>query len=359
PNNVNAVAAFGKTVYSVDENHPTLIIDNSALNTNGNSQAIYNGLWPYAQLVETLGEDWYPVSFGLNSNLTGSVANETQYTVNTAQSYNHWHHESAMVLELNSGKNNNPNIQPSFSQMQSMYNQVINETSFTPRIVLWYSYVPTTYGTISMSQFINLVTLINPSGVCRVQGQPNVTTTQCEGTDTHTITKYCNGKQISDVDNGPSASCGATCQQLNNCQPTPTPVPSTPTPTPFHLGCIDMRCTKVAGEGSDTCNPNVTNTCVTPTPTPILTNIPTITPTPTLPITVPNSPQATRQPVYGDINHDGKVDILDYNVLIECYGEKYHSSTCPAGTSPDLDNDGVVDGVDYVILVGIINKEGN
>ncbi|MDE2590066.1 MAG: hypothetical protein KGL95_10430, partial [Patescibacteria group bacterium] len=58
-----------------------------------------------------------------------------------------------------------------------------------------------------------------------------------------------------------------------------------------------------------------------------------------------------------DFNH---VYTLDWNALVDCFGDKKSSSTCTAhGTFPntqdtvtDLNDDGQVDGVDYTILMG-------
>lgn len=51
--------------------------------------------------------------------------------------------------------------------------------------------------------------------------------------------------------------------------------------------------------------------------------------------------------VSGDLNNDNQLDILDYNILISCYGSKQ----CPPDqkAASDLNSDGAVDGVDYNI----------
>ena len=65
----------------------------------------------------------------------------------------------------------------------------------------------------------------------------------------------------------------------------------------------------------------------------------------------------------GDINNDNKVDGLDYNLVVECYG--YNKSTgyvppnCPInsisdsikGLFADINDDGLVDGIDYNMVL--------
>lgn len=62
--------------------------------------------------------------------------------------------------------------------------------------------------------------------------------------------------------------------------------------------------------------------------------------------------------ISGDINGDNVLNILDYNLLLSCYG----SNVCPpvykAGS--DLNDDGVVNGVDYnIFLYNIGHQAGN
>lgn len=105
---------------------------------------------------------------------------------------------------------------------------------------------------------------------------------------------------------------------------TPTPTPSlTPTPIP-------------------TSTPTPLPT-LTPTPTPTLapTPTPTLTPTPT-PI-----------PILGDIDKNGKVDIFDYNLLLENFAWKGN----PGENIADLDTDGDVDILDYNLLLENFGKQ--
>ncbi|HEV2340103.1 MAG TPA: cellulase family glycosylhydrolase [Patescibacteria group bacterium] len=59
--------------------------------------------------------------------------------------------------------------------------------------------------------------------------------------------------------------------------------------------------------------------------------------------------------VAGDINNDDQIDILDYNILISCYGSAVNTSSCPATFRPSTlsprvdinDDNGQVDGGDY------------
>ncbi len=61
----------------------------------------------------------------------------------------------------------------------------------------------------------------------------------------------------------------------------------------------------------------------------------------------------------GDINNDNVVDLTDYNILIDCYGQKQTSPACKAhnltdqtkGLFADMNDDGTVNGTDYNILL--------
>ncbi len=60
--------------------------------------------------------------------------------------------------------------------------------------------------------------------------------------------------------------------------------------------------------------------------------------------------------VTGDINNDNQLDLLDYNLLIGCYGGKMNTPSClakPSVTSAgaDINDDGVVDGGDYNLFL--------
>lgn len=60
--------------------------------------------------------------------------------------------------------------------------------------------------------------------------------------------------------------------------------------------------------------------------------------------------------VTGDINNDGQLDILDYNMLIGCFGMKQNSASCtmpPTTQSPgtDINDDGIIDGADYNLFL--------
>lgn len=94
-------------------------------------------------------------------------------------------------------------------------------------------------------------------------------------------------------------------------------------------------------------------TCAPPKPSP--TAVPSVSPT-TKPSVSPTakpstSPSPTTTQKLGDINGDGKVDIVDYQLLIACYGDKFSTDSCTAGSAADLNEDGAVDGVDYNIFL--------
>src|SRR6266487_2881288 len=56
--------------------------------------------------------------------------------------------------------------------------------------------------------------------------------------------------------------------------------------------------------------------------------------------------------VSGDINSDNVIDLLDYNILIGCYGSKANTSSCLNKVGADLNEDGAVDGIDYNTWLG-------
>ncbi|MBI3070342.1 MAG: hypothetical protein HYY87_03505, partial [Candidatus Levybacteria bacterium] len=57
--------------------------------------------------------------------------------------------------------------------------------------------------------------------------------------------------------------------------------------------------------------------------------------------------------VLGDINADNKLSILDYNILVDCFGDKANSQTCGNNNKDfaDLDDNGRIDGVDYNLFL--------
>ena len=62
----------------------------------------------------------------------------------------------------------------------------------------------------------------------------------------------------------------------------------------------------------------------------------------------------------GDINGDNRIDILDYNLLRDCFGNKADTSACSAKANADINDDGVVDGIDYNAFIKSLSvKEGD
>jgi hypothetical protein len=71
----------------------------------------------------------------------------------------------------------------------------------------------------------------------------------------------------------------------------------------------------------------------------------------------------------GDLNMDNKIDILDYNIFVTCYGNKANSAVCQkpldaTTTKPiifaDINDDGVVDGTDYILFLKSLSvREGD
>lgn len=77
-------------------------------------------------------------------------------------------------------------------------------------------------------------------------------------------------------------------------------------------------------------------------------------------ITISSSSQTITLPeisvVSGDVNNDNQLDISDYNDIISCFGSKQTSSSCSypitvKSPGADINDDGVVDGVDYNIFL--------
>ena len=60
--------------------------------------------------------------------------------------------------------------------------------------------------------------------------------------------------------------------------------------------------------------------------------------------------------VAGDINNDNQLDLLDYNILISCFGSKQSTTSCvkpPTQQSlgADINDDGTIDGSDYNLFL--------
>lgn len=55
--------------------------------------------------------------------------------------------------------------------------------------------------------------------------------------------------------------------------------------------------------------------------------------------------------VAGDITNDDVINNLDYNAFLACFGSKQTSPTCTSGTLADLNDDGRVDGLDYNLML--------
>ncbi|MGH7203035.1 MAG: dockerin type I domain-containing protein [Candidatus Levyibacteriota bacterium] len=57
----------------------------------------------------------------------------------------------------------------------------------------------------------------------------------------------------------------------------------------------------------------------------------------------------------GDLNGDDTITIQDYSIFVDCFGNKSASSSCLAPGAADLNDDGSVDGVDYNLLLKSIS----
>lgn len=64
---------------------------------------------------------------------------------------------------------------------------------------------------------------------------------------------------------------------------------------------------------------------------------------------ISTTPLKTVQLVSGDLNNDNVIDLLDYNILLGCFGKDITNN--PSCREADLDDNGVVDGIDYNIFL--------
>ena len=53
----------------------------------------------------------------------------------------------------------------------------------------------------------------------------------------------------------------------------------------------------------------------------------------------------------GDANNDGVVNILDFNIVVSCFGKKVTTSFCSNRQTADINKDGIIDGTDYTIVL--------
>lgn len=60
----------------------------------------------------------------------------------------------------------------------------------------------------------------------------------------------------------------------------------------------------------------------------------------------------------GDINKDDKVNILDYNILLGCYGPNPSSCDADSRKGSDLNDDGAVNEFDYNLLLRVLGNVG-
>jgi hypothetical protein len=84
-------------------------------------------------------------------------------------------------------------------------------------------------------------------------------------------------------------------------------------------------------------------TTATPTPSSTPTPSPTATPTATLTPTVTPTPTGTATAPAADINRDGCVSLVDFNIWLTAF----KTGVVPPGTFPDVNNDGAVSLVDF------------
>ena len=68
----------------------------------------------------------------------------------------------------------------------------------------------------------------------------------------------------------------------------------------------------------------------------------------------------------GDLDNNNSINSADYNILVDCFGDKATSSTCTdhnisdetKGLFPDINDDGIVDLIDYNILIRHFGESG-
>lgn len=377
-----AVANLSSTIHTTDPNHPRLIIKLDAL-TNSNAGNVGN-LAQFTPLAEVVGEDWYPISYNQNIGATGSIASAVQGVANSHG------RNSAMVLEVNSGNSSDyihATQYPSLTDMEVMLTMTLQNSQ--PRLVLWY-WAPG----LSDGQWNNLVT----ASKYPFQGQG--TYHQCSQTNGGCAMNYPYFTDLTIV-KSPDGSGGYNYSCTN-----PQTASIGECMYPANVSCSNhgglaqqySQCSRTVGgcaydfasgvvlqvqhckDGTYICpanlakvipgqcgipGPTLTPTSV-PTPTsastPTPTSVPAFTPTPTptpstgsgSPTPTPSqgaSPTPTGAAIQGDIDHDGVVDIVDYRLLMACFGDKFKTPSCTAGSAADLNGDGLVDGIDYNILL--------
>lgn len=71
-------------------------------------------------------------------------------------------------------------------------------------------------------------------------------------------------------------------------------------------------------------------------------------------IVIKRSSTATPQSIFlvtGDTDTNNVLDILDYNNILSCFGQKRTGASCILKDTTDLDDDGKIDGIDYNLLL--------
>lgn len=383
-----AVSNLSGIMRKIDTVKPFIIVKNDVL-TNGyapNAAALAQ----FAPITNVLGEDWYPIGYGQNIANTGAIVNEVQYIANT------YHRESTMVLEVKSDSISGR--LPTTTDMEEMLTLTLQHS--TPRLVLWYW-----YSGISGTQWNNLVAAIRyvlpppappPAPTATPVPPPPPTATpvpqavipiaQCGGltltkpivlsatrvtagskiTGSVTYTNNCStAYSVSDIVIAGRPPDGTNGDFTDSIAAMTLQPGQSVTVNGSKIVSILGQWYTYASFQDTSGNWHEDNTkvyfSVVAAPTPTVTPLPTgglntsgqtgttvsknaATPTP-----FGGTSAGTR--IVGDIDGDRAVTLLDYNYLISCYGSRFHTTTCLAGKSADLNGDGVIDGVDYNIFL--------
>lgn len=360
PSNHDKVKAFTDIVKQADPNHTRLFIGSSPF-----ASGIPTALSPFTDTADVLGTDYYPVGRtdipdGINKTADIAKAVQTVADQNNKQ--------SAMVLQaFNWGWGAPSNMSylcqpfpscvptPTTDQMILMKNLTLQNA--TPRLILWYDYFDILR--YDFTQWNNLVTAANaPQRSTIPTLSPSLPFTSVIPTIKPTDTLFS-------VILCPSG--------LGKCGDNTNPNSGGNT-HPLHpqrnitLSIFDANNTKVGNQQGlvvyDAKAQNFQGTIKVPNVSSgnyIITlkmdgflakQIPGIVPvTQGQPVSLPSV-----SVVNGDMNNDNQLDIQDYNIFISCFRSKFATSSCRAPATSqtpgaDIDDDGVVDGIDYNLFL--------
>ena len=240
---------------------------------------------------------------------SGSVVVKSYGSTNYPNSWNVYYNNGYLTANGSSFSDNQifqPAIGPKFIEAASYYSGNLNGTPFTG-LGFFETHLTRSSSTSTITSNVNLTPTPTPTPTPLSQCN-----TPCNGNTSCPVNLFC----YFDPPNAFTGYCRkSNCPQATNCLcATPT---STPTSTPTVIPTF--------------------------TPTPTRTSTPTATPT--------ASPTGSPSGKAGDVNGDGKVNIVDIGVLIDNYG-----SSPPTDSRADLNKDGIVNIIDIGIVIDYYGK---